>query len=342
MENVLTASRTQQVLAVNESIDIGACRRAASDLARDVGFHADHAARLALVVSEVATNVYKHAGRGEILMRTVYGTAADGARLSGIELLAIDGGPGIADISASMADGTSTGGTYGVGMGTIERQSDAFAIYSVVDQGTVVRAVVWERKAAVVETWQCGLICVPMPSEQSCGDAAWCAAHDGQALLMVSDGLGHGDAAAAASDAALEIMQDAALTARPADLLQRMHPALQRSRGAALAVASIVDDQVAFAGVGNIAGCTLYHQQRKHLISHNGIVGHNLRKVQQFTLPWQDGMLLLMHSDGLGSRWNLDDYPGLENAHPALIAGVLYRDFYRGRDDITVLVLRKE
>ena len=341
MENVLTASRTQHVVAINESVDIGACRRAAADLARDVGFHADHSARLALVVSEAATNVHKHAGRGEVLMRTIHGVAADQVRVRGIELLVIDSGPGMSDVNASMADGTSTGGTYGVGMGTIRRQSDVFSIYSVMGQGTVLRAVVWDRKEPVAEAWECGLICVPMPSEQSCGDAAWCAADGEQALLMVSDGLGHGDAAAAASDAALEVMQTSMLTARPADVLPRMHQALQRSRGAALAIASITDDEVTFAGVGNIAGCTLHHQQRKHLISHNGIVGHNLRKVQQFTLPWQHGMLLLMHSDGLGSRWNLDDYPGLDNAHPALIAGVLYRDFYRGRDDITVLAIRK-
>jgi len=51
---------------------------------------------------------------------------------------------------------------------------------------------------------------------------------------------------------------------------------------------------------------------------------------------------LIMYSDGLQSRWNLQDYPGLVHRHPAVIASVLHRDFCRGRDDVTVLVVALE
>jgi hypothetical protein len=98
--------------------------------------------------------------------------------------------------------------------------------------------------------------------------------------------------------------------------------------------------EVPFAGIGNIAACVTCDMQRKQLVSLNGIVGSNMRKVQQFDTPWSRGCMLIMHSDGLGTRWSLDTYPGLASHHPAVIAAVLYRDFARQRDDATVLVIR--
>ncbi len=99
--------------------------------------------------------------------------------------------------------------------------------------------------------------------------------------------------------------------------------------------------QLRYAGVGNIAACAFDAQQRRHLLSHNGIVGSNLRKVQEFRYPWQAGTMLVMHTDGLHTRWDLEQYPGLAQCHPSLVAAVLYRDFSRGRDDVTVVVLRE-
>lgn len=344
MENVLTAARTEAAIAVNEGVDVAAARRAAADLARRLDFPLESAARLALVVTEAATNVLKHVGHGEILLRSLRGCAnnAEATVVRGIELLAIDGGAGMADAAHSMLDGNSTAGTYGVGLGAIRRQSDVLDIYTLPDQGTVLRAVIWELPGAT-EPWECGLICRPLPGEYNCGDATWAAVSDDTVAALVSDGLGHGDAAAAASDAAAAVMTGLAFTLPPAELAQRMHVALQRTRGAAVAIARI-DPQagtVNFAGVGNIAACTINAGVRRHLVSHNGIIGHNLRKVQQFSLPWLERTMLVMHSDGLASRWALETYPGLEEMHPALVAGVLYRDFYRGRDDVSILVIRR-
>jgi hypothetical protein len=77
------------------------------------------------------------------------------------------------------------------------------------------------------------------------------------------------------------------------------------------------------------------------MVSHNGIVGSNMRKVQEFTQAWQPGSLLVLCSDGLNTRWDLNRYPGLADRHPSVIAALLYRDFARRRDDVTVLVLRE-
>lgn len=66
-----------------------------------------------------------------------------------------------------------------------------------------------------------------------------------------------------------------------------------------------------------------------------------MRKIQPYTYSWLPGGLLVMHSDGLGMQWRIERYPGLINKHPSLIAGILYRDFQRGRDDVIVLVARE-
>jgi Stage II sporulation protein E (SpoIIE) len=128
----------------------------------------------------------------------------------------------------------------------------------------------------------------------------------------------------------------------PAALVQFAHGALRSTRGAALAVAELdLAQEVRYAGIGNIAGVVLAPGGNRHLVSHNGIVGHDMRKVQEFVYPWSSDALLVMHSDGLATHWTLDQYPGLAGRHPSLIAGVLYRDFTRGRDDVMVLVARQ-
>ena len=75
-------------------------------------------------------------------------------------------------------------------------------------------------------------------------------------------------------------------------------------------------------------------------MSHNGTLGHEMRKLQEISESWTNADLLIMHSDGIGTRWNLDDLPGLRARDPALIAAALYRGFGRGRDDVTVLAAR--
>jgi hypothetical protein len=74
------------------------------------------------------------------------------------------------------------------------------------------------------------------------------------------------------------------------------------------------------------------------MVSHNGTLGVQLLRTQQFEYDWQPGSRIVMHSDGLSGRWSIDSYPGLNLKHPAVIAGVLYRDFVRRRDDATIVV----
>src|SRR6266545_1825047 len=128
----------------------------------------------------------------------------------------------------------------------------------------------------------------------------------------------------------------------PAALIEFAHGALRSTRGAALAVADLdLSREVRYAGIGNISGVLNAPGAVRHMVSHSGIVGHEACKIQEFVYPWSQDALLIMHSDGLATHWNLDQYPGLAGRHPSLIAGVLYRDFTRGHDDVTVIVAKK-
>jgi len=76
------------------------------------------------------------------------------------------------------------------------------------------------------------------------------------------------------------------------------------------------------------------------IVSQHGTAGANKVRLQEFSYPFAADALLVLHSDGLKTAWDLAHYPGLTNHQPCLIAAVLYRDFVRGRDDTTAVVLR--
>lgn len=189
------------------------------------------------------------------------------------------------------------------------------------------------------------MVCLPLPSETICGDSWALSCGPAGATLLVADGLGHGPLAAEASEAAAAILASRA-ERTPTMLLSDAHGALRATRGAAMAVAVIDNDakRLTFAGIGNIAA-HVYDSGgggRRQLVSHNGIVGNNMRKVQEFVTPWNDGAWLLLHSDGLATRWDLAEYPGVFERHPRILGALLYRDFVRGRDDVTIVVLRDQ
>jgi len=183
---------------------------------------------------------------------------------------------------------------------------------------------------------------VPMRGEDVCGDN-WGIRCDGPKLiLLLADGLGHGYGAAEASQEAVAVLKRAT-ELDPVVILESAHRCLRSTRGAAIGIASIdaVERHVTFAGVGNISASILDGGgSMQHLVSHNGTAGQAVRKVQGFTYPWPAAGLLIMHSDGLSASWRMDAYPGLSAKHSSIIAGVLYRDASRGRDDASIVVVR--
>ena len=338
METLLNKLGKQTSFHIGELSEIASARRAGNELARRLGFDEVRTGQVALVITEAATNIVKHALEGEILLRSLQ--AGDKA---GIEIIALDRGPGMANVALRMEDGNSTAGTYGVGMGAIRRLSQEFDIYSVEGQGSVLLMIVWSDGVCTLPRgWQVGAVCLPLAGEDLCGDAWNLGVGENGVTICAADGLGHGPDAARASDPAVALASDKPDLSASA-LMTLAHDALRGTRGAALAVA-VIDErkgELGFVGVGNIAGCIFSNGARRHLMSHNGIVGSNLRKVQEFVHPWEPGAMVILHSDGIATRWDIDSYPGLVFRHPSLIAAVLYRDFARQRDDAMVVVLRQ-
>lgn len=182
---------------------------------------------------------------------------------------------------------------------------------------------------------------LPHPGERFCGDA-WAYHHTAERMVvLLVDGLGHGrDAAEAAQEATASFRkhQDKA----PGEILGYLHDALKKTRGAVAAVAEIRPKQstLTYTGVGNISAVVVTGAGSRSLVSHNGTLGMVTARIQEFSVPWTADAVLVLHSDGLQSKWDLSTYAGLITRHPAVIGGTLVRDFRRQRDDASVVVVK--
>ncbi len=330
---------TQQAIPINDSSDPGQARRAALLLAEKLGFDSTRSGEVGIIVTECAQNILAHAKSGEIVLKPW-----KNEQQRGIEIFALDKGPGMADIEQSMQDGHSTAGTPGNGLGAIRRLATSFHVYSRPGKGSVLYASVRVGQESKTEgRLKDGYVCVPVAGETACGDAVAIVHSRGRSMFIVADGLGHGPGAAEASEAAVEAFHKN-VNGTPVDILNEAQGLLKSTRGAAVAIAEVNTDSgtVNYAGVGNISGQIVNSSGRRSMISHNGTVGHTLHKVQQFAYPWTPDSTLVMHSDGITSSWDFAPYPGLQIAHPEIMAAVMYRDFCRKRDDSTFMVARLE
>ena len=324
-------------LTVRDQSQVSETRRRASELAERQGFGDVDGGRVALVATELATNILKHGNGGEILVGT-FGEGTD----SGIELIALDQGGGISNMAASISDGHSTAGTAGKGLGAVMRQSHFVDIASWPGSGTAVLARLKRGQPlqGAPDTSRFGAVSVPKPGEDVCGDSWSIAIGPEETTLLVADGLGHGPEAAEAAVEAVRLFHRFNGHRAPV-LLDYIHGGLRATRGAAVSVARFqpASGKLIYSGVGNVAGVIAANGELRRMVSMPGTAGHNARKMQAFEYPFTLGLVIL-HSDGIVSSWTLDRYPNLAARHPTLIAAVLYRDLARHRDDATVLVAK--
>jgi anti-sigma regulatory factor (Ser/Thr protein kinase) len=317
---------------VEEPSAVSAVRRTAEQLGTQVGLAGPRLAELAIVAAELASNLVKHADEGRLLVRPV---RAEG--IAGIELVAVDSGPGM-DAERSAQDGRSTAGTLGIGLGAISRQSGWLDTFSAAGKGTVTAAQIWPATPPPV-AWAAG-VSRSMTGEEVCGDGYAVRVVEGRHQVLVSDGLGHGPLAAAATAACVQAFRIAPAQS-PAAVVEYLHRAAGHTRGAAVAVAQIRAGEVLYAGLGNIAASIVDGVSRRGLVSLPGIAGHQRRTIREFAYPLTTEACLIMHSDGVADRWKLDEYPGLVRRSTQVIAATVLRDAGVRRDDACVLVARE-
>ncbi len=323
------------LLEVSDPSHVAFVRRQASTLSQDNGLDEDAVGRVALIVTEIATNLLKHGRDAKLVLNTF----SDGSG-AGIEIIALDAGVGIADIPRALTDGYSTSGTSGNGLGIIQRQSELMTMFSRPEKGTVLVARIVGDKTKLTSGLVVGAISDPYPGEKICGDS-WAHFDGPNPTLILADGSGHGIAAEFAAQTAINIVAEN----RDEDcvrIMELIHKAMFATRGAAVAVARIdtAAKVVRYVGVGNIVGATFSGADAKRMVSNNGTAGTLSPRIREFTYPYEGQPTVVLHSDGLTAKWNPDDYPGLMTAHPSIIAGLLFRDFRRGRDDATVVAMR--
>ncbi|MEU3663927.1 ATP-binding SpoIIE family protein phosphatase [Streptomyces sp. NPDC032940] len=338
---------------VHDSTRVRDARVAAEHAAARAGLDEQCTASAALVATELATNLLKHAGGGQVLIDVVsppvLGAGHQDARA--VQITTVDHGPGIADVSAALSDGFTTTTSLGAGLGTCARLADDFEIHSVPGRGTVTLARLGgaprDRAGAAdpVAAVRAGGVNVPFAGADYSGDAwAWVRTED-RVTLMLADGLGHGPEAARASSAAVEALRGAARLA-PSEVLKHLDAALAGTRGAAVAVAQ-VDTRAArlrFAGVGNIGARLCAGGTWRPLVSQPGIVGtHRPTTVRDEEREWGDDRVLILHSDGLPSRWTPSPDACAPGVDPAVTAAVTIRDASSSarpvRDDTAVAVV---
>ena len=327
---------------MHDASQIGDARRQAARLAAELAFDELAAGRVALIVTELATNLVRHARGGTLLIGRQQGEHG-----ISIELVSIDRGPGMHDPEHSLTDGVSTFGSAGNGLGAVRRVSTQFWIFSKPPEGSVVVARVSAQGAAPAsakvdaKSFSFGALGLAAPHEVQSGDS-WAYHHEGgRAQLLVADGLGHGPQAAEAADAAVRVFESQP-SASPKDILEAAHLALRSTRGAAVA-SLMLDSQlrsIRFCGAGNIAARLISGVQDRTLLSQHGTVGLQIRHLKEIEYEWPSHAVLVVHSDGIVGRWDLRGVPELLGCEAIVIAAWLLREHLRGRDDATIAVLR--
>ncbi|NUO98369.1 MAG: SpoIIE family protein phosphatase [Nonomuraea sp.] len=311
---------------------VGAVRRRAVELAEAAGFDTTRTGQTAVAVSEAVSNLVKYAVEGTVLVRPHPEDPA------AVELVALDKGPGMADVARALRDGYSTSGTLGIGMGAIARIASGYDVHSVPGVGTVL-VMHFTAAGAPGPPLRASGLTRPIGEEVSCGDDFAIAKDDAATTVLLCDGLGHGHLAAHAARTAVELFAQVR-GQEPLAILEHLHRGLSRTRGGAVAVARVRPGGVTYAGLGNVSGWIAHGDGRQGMVSLPGIAGHQGRTLRQYDYELPPYATVVLHSDGLTDRWDPANMPGLFARTPAVVAAGLLRDAGSRRDDACVVTVR--
>jgi len=309
-------------------------------LAHTLNFNERQNGEIDIVVAEMASNLVKHAGGGQILVKLVRHNDNDG-----IELISIDNGSGIADINKMVRDGESSKSTLGLGMGAMKRLCDTFQVYSLKNWGTIIlcRKYVTGFKLHIKPPIaEIRSVVIPKPGETKCGDRFFYIENKNHIKLFLADGLGHGaEAARAVQEAGVAFSSCQELD--PPEILRYINSAVRKTRGLVgmVAIFDIAQKTWSICGVGNITTKINGPTASKNYLSYNGIIGLNLPRIMSGQhIVHEKGQYMVMCSDGLRSRWDTLKYTGILRCDLTILAASLIKDFTRATDDSSVAICK--
>ncbi|GAB3707450.1 serine/threonine protein kinase [Spirosoma flavus] len=320
---------------------LASIKKGINQLGIQAGFQPQRLSEIDLIAAEIATNLVKHAGGGEILVRCFQ--TSDNA---GLELISIDNGPGMTDPAKMMQDGISTTNTLGHGLGSIHRLADQAQLYSLKGWGTILLARIYKKPLVKFPTAKTSFeyrsVLVAKPGEAVCGDGCYVKQTGTHIKLFLGDGLGHGPDAYQVVQAAINAFRYCP-DQLPADIVRHIHRSVNKTRGLVGSVV-VYDTQSRhwnWCGVGNIATRISSATFSKNFLSYNGIIGMNLPgAMNNHLLPIERGQLLIMCSDGIQSRWDISRYTSISRYDLSILAAAIYKDYSRQTDDTSVFVGR--
>lgn len=305
-------------------------------IADSANFSPKKIAEIDIIIAEVVSNLVKHAGGGQVLIKLVKEND-----IQGIEIISIDNGPGMQDVTRMVADGVSTKNTLGQGLGAMKRLSDLFQVFSLKDWGTIILIRVFnEEKPLFIQPpkYDIKSLVLPKPGEEECGDGFYYSVTSDYIKLFLGDGLGHGPEAAKAvakAGAAFEICNDN----DPVDIIRFINENVKRTRGlvGTVAVFDIKLKKWRICGIGNITTRVSSLINSKSYLAYNGIIGLNVpNTLNAQEIQHEHGQQLLMFSDGLKSRVETSKYPLISRYDLSILCASIYKDFARNTDDMSI------
>lgn len=330
------ANRAHVVFKANDRSYFAILKKEIHQLAVAAGFDEKKVGEIDIVVAEMVSNLVKHAGGGEVWAGIV---KIDG--IDALELISVDGGVGITDISRMMVDGVSTKNTLGHGLGAMKRLSDVFQMYSLKDWGTVLLIrILKEPKPLFMKPLKMEIrsLLLPKPGEVECGDGFFYSNNSHHLKLFLGDGLGHGKEAARAVEKAGEAFLNCPET-DPAQIIRFINTEVKKTRGL-VGTVMVFDWKKAqwhTCGVGNIYTRFISPVQTRNYMPYNGIIGLNVpRSLNVQVIDHENGQVLLAASDGLKSKLDTQKYSSIWRYDLSVLSAALIKDFGRFTDDSSV------
>ncbi len=332
--------RTHKAFKASDRSYFAILKKEINAIASAAGFSAKRKGELDIIVAEMVSNLVKHAGGGQLLVKLV-----EQEGIQGMEIICLDDGVGMTDVTRMVADGVSTKNTLGHGLGAMKRLSDLFQVYSLKDWGTVILIRIFDQPLPLYKKpslWETRSVILPKPGEMECGDGFFCTSNSNGIKLFLGDGLGHGPEAARAVMIAGEAFlnndeQD------PVEMIRYINTAVKRTRGlvGTIAMFDLKDRTWRICGIGNISTRFIGPSAVKNYMSYNGIIGLNVPgSLSMQEVPFETGQYLVMCSDGIRSRWETNKYPAIQRYDPTILGASLIKDYNRNTDDVSVVTCK--